>query len=126
MRVVKLSYLTGKTKQKGGEKMLFLKTHQLNEVFYALPAEKRAELTAAAMAFAEKYIKAGKMKEYYYKGDSKGGFAIWDVESNEELIGLAVEYPLTPYTDFETYPVIDYKAMEKMWKERVATQKAGK
>jgi hypothetical protein len=106
--------------------MLFLKIHRLNEVYYSLPAEKRAELTAAAMVFADKYVKASKMKEYYFMSDSKGGFAIWDVASNEELLQIAVEYPLTPYTDFETYPVVEYKTMAKMWQAMTTTKKAVK
>ena len=106
--------------------MKFLRILRPTEVYYSLPAEKKAELSAGAFAFADKYLKSGKLKDFYFMSDMKGGFAIWDVASNEELLRLAMEYPMTPYTVFETYPVVDYDAMAKMRQEMAAAQKAVK
>jgi hypothetical protein len=102
--------------------MKFMRILRPNNVYYALPAEKKAELSAGAFAFAEKYLKSGKLKEFYFMSDMKGGFAIWDVASAEELLRLAMEYPMTPYTDFETYPVVEYDSMIKLRKEMAAAQ----
>ena len=109
---------------KGGEVMKYIKIHCIKDTYSALPAEKRAELTASAMAFADKYKKAGKMQEYFFMADGSGGFAIWDVAFNEELYSISLEYPLRPYTDFETYPVVDYAAAAQRYKESVTARKA--
>jgi muconolactone delta-isomerase len=96
--------------------MKFLRILRNTEVYYSLPAEKRAELSTSAYTFAEKHLKSGKLKEFYFMSDMKGGFAIWDVSSTEELARFTMEYPMAPYTDFETYPLVEYDAVAKMRK----------
>jgi hypothetical protein len=106
--------------------MKFIKIHRFTDFYYSLPEDKKAAIMAGNMAFAEKYMKAGKLKEYYTMSDVKGGIAIWEVESNEELIRLAMEYPGTAYTHFETYPVVDYATLMKVSKDLAASKKPGK
>ncbi len=103
--------------------MKILRMMWTRDSFHALPAAKQTELQAAAFAFINKYTKAGKLQSYFAT-DLLSGFALWEVESLEELARYAMEYPLTPYSDHETYPLVEAEAVEKMWKEsQAAAQK---
>ena len=103
--------------------MKFLVILHIKDSYYSHPQEKRAELQAGVLAFSDKYLKSGKLKELYFMSDMRGSVGIWDVVSTEELARAAMEYPLSPFTDFETYPLVEYDAVAKMMKEMAALQK---
>ena len=106
--------------------MKFLVSLYLQDSYHSQPQKKRAEFQAGVLTFTDKYLKSGKLKEVYFTTDMKGGFAIWDVASAEELALATLEYPLSPFTDFETYPLVEYNAVAKMFKAMAAAQKAAK
>ncbi len=100
--------------------MKFLVIQHYNNVFYALPREKQVEVQMGAVAFANKYMQSGKCKTTWLFSDRKGNASIWEYESEEQLLRLCVEYPLTPYTDMEFIPVVDFEAGVKILQEIAA------
>lgn len=103
--------------------MKFLVSLYLQDSYYSQPQEKRAEFQAGILAFTDEYLKSGKLKEVYFTTDMRGGFAIWDVASSEELARATMEYPLSPFTDFETYPLVEYEAVAKMMRKMAKSPK---
>jgi hypothetical protein len=53
----------------------------------------------------------------------KIAFAILDVESNEELMRIILEYPLAQYSDIETFAVTEYDTAAKILKELASSNK---
>jgi hypothetical protein len=82
---------------------MILHIHHIKNSYFALPLEKQAELTAATLAFRNKYLKNDKMKACYAISDGKGFVSIWDVASAEETMFANLEYPLAPYIESEIY-----------------------
>jgi muconolactone delta-isomerase len=78
---------------------------------------------AGALAFAEKYRKNGKLEIVYRSVDAKETFAIWDLESVEEIMRLYAEYPLTPYVENKDIPVVEGQAATKIRQEVIAAAK---
>jgi hypothetical protein len=105
----------------------FLVILHLKDSINLLPLDKRAEIQTASFAFIDKYRKSGKLKENYFTTDMQGGVAIWDLASAEEVARLTLEYPLSPFTHFDSYPLVDYEAGHKMVQEMMAAaQLAGR
>lgn len=103
--------------------MRFLFVSRYKDSFFALPPEKSAAIGAAAMAFVEKYLKSGKCKEAYMQGNGRGTVSIWDFASAEEMARLVREYPMYPFIEQESIPLVESDAAVKMIKERVEAAK---
>lgn len=88
--------------------MKFVVNSRLKDAFLLLPAEKRTELVEGMIAFVEKQRKAGKCKEIYEHGDLKGAVSIWELESDTEVAKLVLANPMTPFSDLDIRPVIDF------------------
>lgn len=107
--------------------MKFLHIQHIKDSFFALSPEKQAEIMAGAMAFADKYLKNGKMKMAWFFSSMKGNASIWDIESSEEAMRSALEYPLTPYIELERIPIVEYEEAARTYKEVMkAAKKAAK
>ena len=106
--------------------MLFLNLHYYKDSYYSIPSEKIPEMTAASLAFIEKYQKSGKCKDRYWFANGSGGIAIWDFESPEEAVTILRESVVFPYIKSELIPLIDYKGAAKLRKQAQAAQKAAK
>jgi muconolactone delta-isomerase len=103
--------------------MKFLVSLYLQDSYYSLPQEKRVEFQAGMLAFTDRYLKSGKLKEVYFTTDMRGGYAIWDIASSDELARATIEYPLSPFTDFETVPLVEYDVVAKMMKAMAKSKK---
>jgi hypothetical protein len=100
--------------------MKFLVILHLKDSINLLPLDKRAEIQTASFAFIDKYRKSGKLKENYFTTDMQGGVALWEVASPEEVGRLTLEYPLSPFTEFDNYPLVEYDVGRKMVQEMMA------
>ena len=97
--------------------MKLLVNSRRKDAFLMLPPEKRVETWEGMVAFIEKYRKEGKCKEIYMHGDLKGGVSIWEVESDEESTKFILENPLSPFSDIDASPVIDWDIGVKATRE---------
>ncbi len=100
--------------------MKFMRISQRENTYYGLSPEKLAEVSAATMAFHEKYVKSGKCKDIYWLTDGRT-MSIWDLSSIEEISQITSENPMRPYLlSEETAPILDYQDVLKMRAERSA------
>ena len=107
--------------------MMMLHIHHMKDSFFALPSDKQAELMAGVMAFAEKFLKNGKMKACYEFFDGKGSATIWDNASAEEIMRIYLDYPVNSYIESKIIPVVEFEAAAKIMKEMMgAAQRATK
>ncbi len=97
--------------------MKYLVNSRRKDAFLMLPPEKRAEVWEGMVAFIEKYRNAGKCKEIYMHGDMKGAVCIWEVESDEESTKFILENPLSPFSDLDASPVLDWDTGVKATRE---------
>ena len=97
--------------------MKLLVNSRRKDTFLMLPLEKRVKVWEGMVAFIEKYRNAGKCKEIYMHGDMKGGVSIWEVESDEESTKFILENPLSPFSDIEATPVLDWDTGVKATRE---------
>lgn len=104
--------------------MNFLRTAHFTDSWFALPQGKRAEITTGAVAFHEKYRKAGKLKDTYTFVPATEMMSIWDVASLEELALILSESPhVLPYVDSEVVPFLDHQAIVKLVNEQAQAAK---
>lgn len=101
--------------------MKFVAIQHFKDSFFTLPDEKRASLLQGAMVFGDKYLKTGGCKELYIFSDMKGSVSFWDIDTAEEEMHIAFEYPLSPYIEMELIPVVEYTSASKIMKESMAT-----
>ena len=94
--------------------MKFLVITRFKDSFYALPPAKQKELRDATAQNTEKLTKEGKLKEMYVLGNMKGSIAIFDLNSPEDLVRIAYEFPLFPFTDAELTPLVDMEVVRKV------------
>ena len=94
--------------------MKFLVITRFKDSFYALPPAKQKELRDATVQNTEKLTKEGKLKEMYVFGNMKGSMAVFDLNSPEDLVRIAYEFPLFPFTDAELTPLVDMEVVRKV------------
>ena len=104
--------------------MKFLCITHNKDSLYALPPETRVQIRTGAWAFIDKYLKAGKCKEIYFLGDTKGSVSIWEIESSEETARINLENPMLPFYDSEIIPIVEWDVGKKLITE--AFEKAAK
>jgi hypothetical protein len=93
--------------------MKFLVTTRTKDVFLTLPPERQMELLNGALAYIDKYRKAGNCREIYWIPGWNRGVVIWEAESGEEAARQVAENPIAPYTDMESYALSDWDAYVK-------------
>ncbi len=107
--------------------MDFMRTSTFKDSWYALSREKRTEITMANIAFHEKYLKTGKLKDTYTFVDNGKYMAIWNVDSLEELGRIVTDSPYAGFVNTETLPFLDHKAVVKWGNDiRAAAQKTAR
>ena len=94
--------------------MKFLVITRFKDSFYALPPAKQKELRDATAQNTEKLTKEGKLKDMYVFGNMKGSMAVFDLNSPEDLVRIAYEFPLFPFTDAELTPLVDMEVVRKV------------
>jgi hypothetical protein len=104
--------------------------YRLKESAYAylatLDKEKRAELLKTENAFRQKYTKLGKWKAQYSFANGRGGIAIWEFASGEEMSRILRESLLWGYLDSEIIPLTETEGISNVLKELAKTAKATK
>ena len=73
-----------------------------------IPPEQAVNLYTAAIAWMEERLKNGKI-ECHYTFPDRGGFAIANVNSAEELDDEILSYPLYPFFDWEVSVLVEWK-----------------
>jgi hypothetical protein len=73
-----------------------------------IPPEHAVNLYTAAIAWMEERLKNGKI-ECHYTFPDRGGFAIANVNSAEELDDEILSYPLYPFFDWEVSVLVEWK-----------------
>jgi hypothetical protein len=105
--------------------MLFINTMRIKDFFYTLPAEEQAKILGGVRAFTGKYLKMGKFRSVHVSVDLKSYVVIWEAESAEEAARLFAENPGANYTDYDSFPIIEYSAYLNIMKGAMeAAQKA--
>ena len=102
--------------------MKYLVHSRRKDAFLMLPREKQVEIWEGMVAFIDKYRKAGKCKEIYMDGDMKGGVLIWEVESDEDITKAILENPISPFSDIDARPIIDWDTGVKATRESFKKQ----
>jgi hypothetical protein len=62
----------------------------------------------ATVAFHEKHLKAGKLKDTLTVSDGRL-MSMWDVASFQEIVGLRADHPYYGLVDFEPVPFLDHQ-----------------
>ena len=102
--------------------MKYLVHSRRKDAFLLLPREKQVEIWEGMVTFIEKNRKAGKCKEIYMDSDMKGGVLIWEVESEEDITNAILENPISPFSDIDARPVIDWDTGVKANREFIQKQ----
>ena len=97
--------------------MNILVTTNYKEHWYTLPAEKRSEITGKMVAFHEKYLKEGKLKDTYTFMNGKL-MSVWNVDSYDEMVKIMVDHPYRFYADVENEPFISHQEVMQYIQER--------
>ncbi len=106
--------------------MKFLRITSHKDISATRSPEKVAEARTASLAYWDKYVKAGNLKELYWLPDGRA-IAIWDFGSSEEMGRILTENPEAAFLNSETIPFWNYQDIVKMMKEAgVAAKKAAK
>jgi muconolactone delta-isomerase len=85
--------------------------------------EKQAELLKTMTAFQQKYAQNGKWKANYPFANGRGGIAIWEFESGEEMSRILTESPIWGYLDSEIIPLTETESVSNWLKELSKTAK---
>jgi len=97
--------------------MHFLLTIRYPDRWYAVPEEKRSKIVTKTVAFHDKQLKAGRLKDTLTLADGRL-ISIWDVASFQELVGLMADHPYYGLVDFEPVPFLDHQEVVKLLAER--------
>lgn len=97
--------------------MNFLVTIKFKDIWLTLSDDQRGEITGKTVAFHEKYLKEGKLKDTYTFVGGKI-MVIWNVDSIVELMKILVDHPYRYYADFDNEPFIDHQDVIQILQER--------
>ncbi len=73
-----------------------------------IPPEHAVGLYTAAMTWVDERLKNGKL-DCHYTFPDRGGFAIANVNSAEELDDEILSYPLYPFFDWEVKVLVEWR-----------------
>lgn len=105
--------------------MLYLVKGELKGA-YPLPPEQFLELVVKGLEAEISYREHGKIMVHGTFAGGKGGYNIYDVESNEELHALVAQLPLFPYCDWEIVPLVSYEQALESTKQALASVRSSK
>jgi muconolactone delta-isomerase len=78
-----------------------------------VPMEVLKKLLPAQFTYLKGLRQSGKVECNYGYAGAKGGLAIVNAESHEELQGITNGYPMSPFITLEIHPLITLEEMEK-------------
>ena len=105
--------------------MLFLFKGELKGE-YPLPPEQFLEVAVKQTETLTSYRQQGKVLAGGIMAGRKGGYAIFDVESSEELHRLVSQLPMNPFIETEITPLISYEHASESAKQVLASLAAAK
>lgn len=88
-----------------------------------VPPEQFYELAVKQVEALIDYKKRGKILAGGIKAGGKGSYAIWDVDSIEELHELISQMPMFPFSKIKIVPLIAYEHALESTKQMVASKK---
>ncbi len=97
--------------------------YRYKDSMYAVAPEKVKELGPASTAFIQKYAKSGKWKANYMFANGRGGIAIWEFASGEEMSRILRESPIWGYLDSEIIPLSETETIGNVLKELAKAEK---
>ncbi len=103
--------------------MLVADIHRYKDSAYAMSPEKVKELSAASAPFVQKYASLGKWKKEYLFANGRGGIAIWEFASGEEMSRILRESPVWGYLDSEIIVLSENDMIGNALKEAAKTTK---
>ena len=107
--------------------MLIADIYRYKDSAYAISPERAKELTPASTAFVQKYAKSGHWKVNFGFANGRGGIAIWEFASGEEMSRILRESPVWAYLDSEIIPLSETDMIADALKEAAkAAKKSGK
>ena len=103
--------------------MLFLVKGELKGT-YPLPPEQFLEMVAKDLQTAATHEKEGKILAQGAFAAGKGGYYIYDVESNEELHILISQMGLFPFCEWEIVPLVSNETAMESIQQSLASVRA--
>ncbi len=93
---------------------------------FQMPPEMAPALVDGTIAWAKKYTGSGKLEQLWgLAGMSEGG-GIANVNSADELDAIMTEFPLGPFTEIETHPLVDLVGSMERLKQAMQAMAPGK
>ena len=90
-----------------------------------LPPEQFFELAVKQVGTLMSYKQQGKILAGGVMVGRRGSYAIWDVDSTEELQRLVTQLPMNPFTENELIPLVSYEQASESAKQ-LASMRASK
>lgn len=88
--------------------MKFLAISRRKDAYMMLPLEKQMEIMQNMVIFINKYRDAGKCKGIYFYADLQATVSIWEAESDEDVIRVMIENPITRLCDNDISPLVEW------------------
>ena len=86
-----------------------------------MPPEQFLELAAKQVETLMSYKQRGKILAGGVMAGRRGSYAIWDVESIDELQGPMARLPMLPFGDNELIPLVSYEQALESTKQGLAS-----
>ena len=80
---------------------------------FPLPPEQIPVLVQGFAAWRERY--RDRMEAFYFLAAGGGGGGIFNVQSEEELSQMFIEWPFTPFVHVEATPIVDGDVTLQQW-----------
>ena len=104
----------------GGRTMLVLMKGEVTRM-PSIPPEKFFEMAIKQTQSLKEYYEQGKILAGGIIAGRKGSYAIWDVDSIEELQKYVSQLSMFPFGDYEFIPLISYENAQESSKKIQAT-----
>lgn len=105
--------------------MLFLFKGETKGVV-PLPPEQFMELAVKQVETLISYKQQGEILAGGIMAGRRGSYAIWNVDSIQELQRLVTQLPMFPFTEAEIVPLISYEQAQESAKQTLASLRASK
>lgn len=112
--------LPGKANKCGGITMLVLMKGEVTRM-PPMPPEKFFEMAVQQTQSLKGYLDQGKILAGGVIAGRKGSYAIWDVDSIEELQKYVSQLSMFPFGDYEFIPLISYEHAQESSKKLQAS-----
>jgi muconolactone D-isomerase len=88
-----------------------------------IPPDQFMEIAVNQVEALNRLKKQGKILAGGVMVGRKGSYAIWDVDSTEELQSILTQLPMFPFTEAEIVPLLDYDQAAESAKRALAAIK---